>query len=88
MGAYIVLGIVAAAFWWLNREARIVFGPGGWTSPDYESSEYGSGFSDYGLFDSDGGSIDIESNPATGLPMVGGTDTAGNPYGCNSSWDD
>jgi hypothetical protein len=28
-------------------------------------------------------------NPATGLPMmVGGLDTAGNPYGCSSSWDD
>ncbi len=30
------------------------------------------------------GGVHPQVNPATGLPMVGGVDTAGNPYGCAS----
>jgi hypothetical protein len=93
MEAYLVLGIVAAALYWVHREARIAFGPGrgisfDWSIPtssgiddssrrydDYKSVEHNS------RFDA------VESNPATGLPMIGGiggVDSAGNAFGSSS----
>ena len=45
------------------------------------SSFFNSNFSMNGVNTNNSSSIHHEINPASGLPMVGGLDTQGNPYG-------
>ena len=49
------------------------------------SSFFNSNFSINDVNTNNSSSIHHEINPATGLPMVGGVDTGGNPYGFDSS---
>ena len=55
-------------------------------------NSFSSGVAGTGLFEpfsplsSDSG-FDDDYNPATGLPMMGGIDIAGNLYGCSSDYD-
>lgn len=52
---------------------------------DHKSSFLNSSFSINDVNTNNPSSIHNEINPATGLPMVGGVDTGGNPYGFDSS---
>ena len=49
------------------------------------SSFFNSNFSINDVNTNNSSSIHHEINPATGLPMVGGVDAGGNPYGFDSS---
>ena len=52
---------------------------------DHKSSFLNSSFSINDVNTNNPSSIHNEINPATGLPMVGGVDAGGNPYGFDSS---
>ena len=52
---------------------------------DHKSSFLNSTFSINDVNTNNPSSIHNEINPATGLPMVGGADAGGNPYGFDSS---